>query len=94
MSTCLGLYIEENIIKYAKVTKEREQLKVESFGTKFYDNLDQVVKQIIEETFSYKTPISTNLTDENYNYFDLEVKFNVMVADVNKIIAEAIKEVL
>ena len=27
-------------------------------------------------------------------YFDLEVKFNVMVADVNKIIAEAIKDVL
>lgn len=26
-------------------------------------------------------------------YFDLEVKFNVMVADVNKIIAEAIKDV-
>ena len=28
------------------------------------------------------------------DYFDLEVKFNVMVADVNKIIAEAIKDVL
>ena len=27
-------------------------------------------------------------------YFDLEVKFNIIVADVNKIIAEAIKEVL
>ena len=27
-------------------------------------------------------------------YFDLEIKFNVMVADVNKIIAEAIKDVL
>ena len=27
-------------------------------------------------------------------YFDLEVKFNIMIADVNKIIAEAIKEVL
>lgn len=27
-------------------------------------------------------------------YFDLEVKFNVMVADVNKIIAESIKDVL
>ncbi len=27
-------------------------------------------------------------------YFDLEVKFNVMIADVNKIIAESIKEVL
>lgn len=27
-------------------------------------------------------------------YFDLEVKFNVMLADVNKIIAEAVQEVL
>ena len=27
-------------------------------------------------------------------YFDSEVKFNVMIADVNKIIAEAIKDVL
>ena len=27
-------------------------------------------------------------------YFDLEVKFNVMIADVNKIVAEAIKDVL
>ena len=27
-------------------------------------------------------------------YFDLEVKFNVMIADVNKIIAEAIRDVL
>ena len=28
------------------------------------------------------------------NFFDLEVKFNVMIADVNKIIAEAIRDVL
>ena len=27
-------------------------------------------------------------------YFDLEVKFNVMIADVNKIIAEAVQDVL
>ncbi len=27
-------------------------------------------------------------------YFDLEVKFNVMIADINKIIAESIKDVL
>ena len=36
MSTCLGLYIEENIIKYAKVTKERDQVKIDAFGVKFY----------------------------------------------------------
>ena len=28
------------------------------------------------------------------DYFDLEVKFNVMLADVNKIIAESVKDVL
>jgi len=27
-------------------------------------------------------------------FFDLEVKFNIMIADVNKIIAESIKDVL
>ena len=27
-------------------------------------------------------------------YFDLEVKFNIMITDVNKIIAEAIRDVL
>ena len=71
MSSCLGLYIEDNIIKYAKVSKDHEQLKVDAFGTKFYDNIDQAVKQIIEETYSYKTPISINLSDEIYNYFDM-----------------------
>lgn len=71
MSTCLGLYIEENIIKYAKVSKDHDQIKVESFGTKFYDDLDKVVKQIVEETYSYRTPISINLSEEMYNYYDV-----------------------
>lgn len=71
MSSCLGLYIESNIIKYAKVSKERDQIKVETFGTKFYDNLDQIIKQIIEETYSYRIPISINLSDEIYNYFSM-----------------------
>ena len=69
MSTCLGLYIEENIIKYAKVSKEREQIKVESFGVKVYDNLDETIQQVIEETYSYKIPISINLSEEMYNFF-------------------------
>ena len=54
MSTCLGLYIEENLIKYAKVSKDHDQVKVESFGVKFYENIDQTIKQIVEETYSYQ----------------------------------------
>lgn len=69
MASCLGLYIEKNVIKYAKVTKEREALKIESFGMKFYDRLDESIKQIISETYSYKNPVSINLSEEMYNYF-------------------------
>lgn len=78
MASCLGLYIESNVIKYAKVTKEREVLKIESFGIKFYDKLNEAIKQIISETFSYKTPISINLSEEVYNYFYM---FNMLKKD-------------
>lgn len=69
MPSCLGLYIENNIIKYAKVVKDNNTFKVESFGMKFYDKLNETISQIIAETYSYKTPIVTNLSDEFYNYF-------------------------
>jgi Tfp pilus assembly protein PilN len=70
MSDCLGLYIEDNLIKYAKVSKEKDKLKVESFGIKFYENVIPAIRQIVEETYSYKTPISTNVSEEEYSYFD------------------------
>lgn len=69
MSSCLGLYIETNLIKYAKVTKDKDIIKVESFGVKFYDKIGEAINQIVAETFSYKTPISINLSDEAYQYF-------------------------
>ena len=71
MSNCLGLYIEENLIKYAKVSKDHDNLKVESFGVKFYEKLGPAIDQVIEETYSQKTPISINLSEEMYNYFDM-----------------------
>ena len=71
MSTCLGLYIEENIIKYAKVSKDNDIIKIDSFGIKFYDKISEAISQVIEETYSYKVPISINLSGESYNYFYL-----------------------
>ena len=71
MSNCLGLYIEEHLIKYAKVSKDHDNIKVESFGVKFYERLNEAIDQIVEETYSQKTPISINLTEEMYNYFDM-----------------------
>ena len=85
MASCLGLYVENNIIKYAKVSKEHEKIKVESFGVKFYDNLEKAIDQIVEETYSYKTPISINLSEEIYNYFDMFALLS------NKDLSKAIK---
>ena len=67
MPSCLGMYIEDNLIKYAKVSKNNETIKVESFGIKFYENIEATIKQIVEETYSFKVPISINSTDEWYN---------------------------
>ena len=71
MASCLGLYIENNLIKYAKVSKEKDGKKVEAFGVKFYDRIDEGIKQIIEETYSYKIPICVNLSEETYQYFNM-----------------------
>ena len=71
MPSCLGLYLENNLIKYAKVSKDHDNFRIESFGMKFFDNIDEAVKQIISETYSYKTPISVNLSDEKYSYAQL-----------------------
>ena len=71
MPSCLGLYIENNIIKYAKVSKDHDNIRIDAFGIKFYDNIEETIKQVISETYSYKTPISVNLLDEKYTYADL-----------------------
>lgn len=71
MASCLGLYIEDNLIKYAKVSKEKDDIKVDAYGMKFYEDINKAIKQIVEETFSFKTPISVNLINEMYNYFDM-----------------------
>ena len=47
MSNCLGLFIDEHLLKYAKVSKEKENIKVESFGIKFYDKIGEAIDQVI-----------------------------------------------
>ena len=71
MATCLGIYIDKNIIKYAKVSKEKESLKIDAYGIKFYSNLLETINQVVSETFSFKVPISVNISDEMYNYMNM-----------------------
>jgi len=84
MQSSLGLYIEDNLIKYAKVSKNNENVKIESFGVKFYENIGNAIKQIVEETYSFKVPISINTTDEWYN--EIEVFSLLKKADMENAI--------
>jgi len=72
MSSCLGLFVQNNLIKYAKISKENGNIKIENYGIKFYqDDLEKIAKQIVDETFSYKIPISINLQNEKYTISEI-----------------------
>ena len=87
MQSCLGIYIQDNLIKYAKISKEHNKLKIEAYGVKFYDDSDieKTIEQIVKETFSYQIPISVNIGKENYTYANI---FNLLKPqDVEKAIS-------
>lgn len=71
MQNCLGIYIENNLIKYAKIAKDKNNFKVEAYGLKFFEEINDAIKKVIEETYSFNTPISINLANEKYLYFDV-----------------------
>ena len=71
MQNCLGMYVESNLIKYAKISKEKNTFKVEAFGIEFFEKLDDTIEKIIEETNSSNVPISLNLSNEKYLYYNI-----------------------
>lgn len=83
MQSCLGITLSDKLIKYAKVEKDSNNLKVVSFGVKFYETQDltNTIEQIINETDSKKTPISINTLNEQYYYFNI---FNLTNNDYAK----------
>ena len=84
--------IESNPDKKAKL-EEFENMRYEMQlgtikGTENEEENKEKLKQLQEKY------IQLLQDEEMKQYFDYEIKFNVMVTDVNKIIAEAIKDVL
>lgn len=70
-NSSLGIFIEETLIKYAKIVKERDFIKVEAFNVVFYDNLGEALNKVINETYSFKIPICINISNELYNYYEI-----------------------
>ena len=71
MLSCLGIFVDNNIIKYAKLKRNKKMYSVESFGIEVYDDLKGTINRIIEETNSENIPICTNISSEVYSYFDV-----------------------
>ena len=71
MQESLGISINNQVIKYAKLIKNNNQIDVASFGIKFYDNLEKNIQQIIDETNSNNVPICINTKDEKVSYFSV-----------------------
>lgn len=81
--------IEENLELKSKIEEfEKTRYEVQLLTMQGQANDEEKNKKLQE---MYMTLVQNKEIKE---YFDLEVKFNVMIADVNKIIAESIKDVL
>ena len=81
-------YIANNAELKEKV-EEFEQLRYDVQLLSLQGETEEGKKKKLEEMYTILVQ-----DQEIKKYFDLEIKFNVMIADINKIIAEAIRDVL
>lgn len=89
-----------NFKKYKELVKSNKELdtKLKKFEEVRYEtqiSAMQGIKPAEEKEKELQTIYTELLSQENVKeYFDAEFKFNVLIADVNKIIGEAIQDVI
>lgn len=68
MPSCLGICVGKNLIKYAKMSKDKNSslMSIDSYGVKFYDILSQTLSEIIQETKSSEASVCVALSSEDY----------------------------
>ena len=91
-------YINYKMAKETIKLKPELQEKIKEFEKARYDAQISAIQtgKDDEEKVKKMQELYINLVaiDEVKKYFDAEIKFNVILADVNKIIGEAVKDVL
>ncbi len=91
-------YINYKMAKETIKLKPELQEKIKEFEKARYDAQISAIQtgKDDEEKVKKMQELYINLIaiDEVKKYFDAEIKFNVVLADVNKIIGEAVKDVL
>ena len=88
MPSCLGIYTDKNMIKYAKITSTPDrvsnQFTIDAYGVKFYDNIQSTVSEIANEVGSEQGSIALALTGEDY--YITQVFSNLSAKDKKEII--------
>ena len=91
-------YINYKMAKETIKLKPELQEKIKEFEKARYDAQISAIQtgKDDEEKVKKMQELYINLVaiDEVKKYFDAEIKFNVILADVNKIIGEAVKDIL
>ena len=78
MPNCLGIYAENNIIKYAKLNTDKTggSLRLATYGVRFSENTKATIEEIIRETNSYEDNIATNVVNEQYENIQVFSRLN------------------
>lgn len=93
MPSCLGICVGKNLIKYAKMSKEKKSMTVSinAYGVKFYDVLSQTLMDIVQETKSTDSIISICVSSEDYER--VEVFKNMKPKDRETLLASEFESI-
>ncbi|MEG1009462.1 MAG: hypothetical protein RSE41_01690 [Clostridia bacterium] len=86
MLNCLGVHLDKNIVKYAKISKNNNNIiEIQDHGIKYVKNsIEDTLVSIIEETNSKSLPIVINTP--YMEYINFQVFRQISTNDINKII--------
>ena len=93
MPSCLGIYTDNNMVKYAKLTTDKipGKYNIDAFGVKFYDNIQTTVNEITQEVGMGRGPIAVALSSEDY--YNTKVFSNLKRKDIADLVTSEYKEV-
>lgn len=93
MPSCLGIYTDNNMVKYAKLTTDKAPGKynLDAFGVKFYDNIQTTVNEIALEVGMERGPIAVALSSEDY--YNTKVFSSLKRKDIADLVTSEYREV-
>lgn len=73
MPSCLGFYTDKNMIKYAKVNRDKASgmYFLEAHGVKFYDNIIATIDEIAQEVGMEQCSVSLTMQNEGYHAIEV-----------------------